>query len=977
MRLSPLYSTRHWLLPSLLAATIVGCDSSVSTSPTAPDVTSQQIENPALPPLFIRGSFNGWGTKDRLMMNDGVLSSKIRLSYGVFEFKFATDSWSQEFVVQAEKDITLDVLSDAQRYDVSSNKAGGKSYLMVTEPGQYLISLNTKTTPFTLSINKTSYVYPADVAPHQGETQQLTFNTYDQKTETATFSSADVDGLKEYVHETTAVLRDPVPSFSVYKEDPKQPYLRSGNTAFDALFALAIDEMKLDAVEVIRDNNYNDGNAIACSCFETGEKWNYVWTRDLAYSAHLSLGFLDPQRVTNSLNFKLSPYRNSVPKAATIAGSSDGLQIIQDTGSGGSWPISTDRVTWAFGATSALNNLTGQARNDFANTAFTALSNTIEIDRQVAFDQATGLYNGEQSFLDWREQSYAPWIKDDLSSMATSKSISTNTGHYQAIKLAKELASELNKPALAKRYAQWQLALKQSINKELWLADKGMYSSLTAGHFDNTPLAKFDWLGQSLAIITGIADDNQRQQILSHYPHGVMGAPVIFPQQPDIGVYHNRAIWPFVTAYGLKAAKVGHNAAVANSAYQTLIRGAAINLSNMENLEWLSAQAMWLEKENPALSGPAINSKRQLWSVAGYLNMVIESLFGIQSTTQGLVIEPLITTKLHQDYFAAQSHITLNNLNWHGKKIDVTLQLPTLGTTAGIYNIASLTLNGKQLDSRPLNDSDLTATNTLKVTLTTPDSPAQSLTLINAKTGPHDEASFAPRTPTFTLKTSDKHNVITIDESSDSSAVIYQVYRNGQLVKPQLSSLTWQDSRHETQACYSVSAIFISSGNASHHSPVQCQNQGKLYRLSAENVTGNQQPENDALLNWGAPKDTLQINSIEIKTKGSYALSWQYHNMQHQINTGITAGVKWMTVRDNSGKSVASGVVQMPHNEAAKAYSTPLISNLDVGSYQIALSDFFNMSYLKNNHSYSGAGGTKGPVNKVDLFGLRVMKIQN
>jgi hypothetical protein len=33
-----------------------------------------------------------------------------------------------------------------------------------------------------------------------------------------------------------------------------------------------------------------------------------------------------------------------------------------------------------------------------------------------------------------------------------------------------------------------------------------------------------------------------------------MGAPVIWPQQQDMPVYHNRAIWPFVTAYGLKAA---------------------------------------------------------------------------------------------------------------------------------------------------------------------------------------------------------------------------------------------------------------------------------------------------------------------------------------------------------------------------------------------------------------------------------------
>jgi hypothetical protein len=42
---------------------------------------------------------------------------------------------------------------------------------------------------------------------------------------------------------------------------------------------------------------------------------------------------------------------------------------------------------------------------------------------------------------------------------------------------------------------------------------------------------KFDWLGQSLAIITGIADPEQARSILAHYPHGPMGAPVIYPQQ--------------------------------------------------------------------------------------------------------------------------------------------------------------------------------------------------------------------------------------------------------------------------------------------------------------------------------------------------------------------------------------------------------------------------------------------------------------
>ncbi|UUZ52876.1 hypothetical protein LP419_27435 [Massilia sp. H-1] len=115
--------------------------------------------------------------------------------------------------------------------------------------------------------------------------------------------------------------------------------------------------MKQNAVARISDGNYNGGAAVDCACFETGEKWHYVWTRDLSYAADLGLALLDPQRVRNSLDFKLSGWRSGVRPQQQAAGSADGLQIIQDTGSGGSWPVSTDRVTWAFGAERVLATL--------------------------------------------------------------------------------------------------------------------------------------------------------------------------------------------------------------------------------------------------------------------------------------------------------------------------------------------------------------------------------------------------------------------------------------------------------------------------------------------------------------------------------------------------------------------------------------------------------------------------------------------
>ena len=51
----------------------------------------------------------------------------------------------------------------------------------------------------------------------------------------------------------------------------------------------------------------------------------------------------------------------------------------------------------------------------------------------------------------------------------------------------------------------------------------------------------------------------------------------------------------------------------------SLMRGAALNLSNMENLEWQTGRN-WVE--DGEFSGPVVNSRRQLWSVAGFLVVI-------------------------------------------------------------------------------------------------------------------------------------------------------------------------------------------------------------------------------------------------------------------------------------------------------------------------------------------------------------------
>ena len=63
------------------------------------------------------------------------------------------------------------------------------------------------------------------------------------------------------------------------------------------------------------------------------------------------------------------------------------------------------------------------------------LKNTIEQDRLIIFDKKTGLYRGEQSFLDWREQSYPLQTSTNVNFIAASKTLSVNVLYYMALKI--------------------------------------------------------------------------------------------------------------------------------------------------------------------------------------------------------------------------------------------------------------------------------------------------------------------------------------------------------------------------------------------------------------------------------------------------------------------------------------------------------------------------------------------------------------
>ena len=805
-------------------------------------------------------------------------------------------------------------------------------------------------------------------------------STYMSGSDTATVSIARRESdTRTYTLSTTATLRDNEPASKqvTFSEQSGQMIVRSGHDIFDALFALAIEETRQNSVSQISDFAFNNGNGVPCECFETGAKWNYVWTRDTAYAVDLGLALVDPERSRNALDFKLSERK-----------SGGNLQIVQDTGSGGSYPVSSDRVVWALGAWEVLKFLEGADRTAFRDRTYEALTNTIAHDRTRIFDARDGLYRGEQSFLDWREQSYPSWTADNTVHIGMSKALSTNVDHAILLEVAAALADEVGDHTNATQYQTWADDLKTAIRAEFWLDSEATLSAMKTTELDASAVHKLDLLGLSLAILRGIVSTSDAESVLSQYPHSKMGPPVLWPQQPGVPIYHNRGIWPFVTAYTLLAAKQSGHDAVFDHDLESLIRGAALNLSNMENFEFLT-QVPWYD-DGP-YSGPVVNSRRQLWSVAGYVGAIVKGVFGLEVSQDGFRVSSYVTPRLHRDYFSNTSVIELKNVGYRGKVIDIEIFLPMEVGSGAAYDIDTVFLNGTSLGDVEITTAMLADQNTISVELIESNTAARSMTIVDNTS---DLTQLrAPIEPSLNSVTQDAGGLRLDYDASGESNVTFRIYRDGSLVADDLPQTSWVDADATNVAgrsyCYAVESVFTSSGHASHHSTPVCYwgpNSERVRDVSVyhfRQVAGGDwawTAGRPHYANWGAQNHVFEL-LFKPHWTGSYRLQLLYGNGAGGLTTGITASVKEVRIFElASGTEVASGTVLMPHLGTWDRWgesSLLQVEDLDADTtYRMTISDDVNMSYFAHFEPYTrGLGGGSDTYNFVNISHVRFLPI--
>ena len=289
-------------------------------------------------------------------------------------------------------------------------------------------------------------------------------------------------------------------------------------------------------------------------------------------------------------------------------------------------------------------------------------------DEQTVYDPATGLVRGETSFIDWREQSHPKWMQcADIYSTLT---LSTSVVHSEAWKSLAGMARALGRKDAA-AYEARARRIDEAVNKYLWMPDKGYYAMYRYGRDNQILNPRAETLGESLAIVWGVADRQRAVSITENNPVTPFGPGVFFPQIPDVPAYHNNSLWPWVDAWWTIAnAKAGNEQGVMQG-FGALVRPAALFCTNKENFV--------LDNGDIATE---LNSSNMLWCLAGNIAITHKVLFGIGFEGDGLSFAPFVPEVMGQSR-------TLSNFKYRNAILNITVE--GYGS-----KIKSFTVNGKE-----------------------------------------------------------------------------------------------------------------------------------------------------------------------------------------------------------------------------------------------------------------------------------------
>ena len=623
------------------------------------------------------------------------------------------------------------------------------------------------------------------------------------------------------------------------------------------------------------------------STLRTGRSWAGVWTRDVSYSTILAMSFIQTEAARKSLACKIN--RRG--------------RIIQDTGTGGSWPCSTDRIIWAVAAWE-IYNVTGDEA--WLDEIYPAIKASLEDDILVDYDPVTGLVKGESSYLDWREQEYPLWM--DPSDIYNSENLGTNCVHYRALRILAEI-DRLRGGSDAGRYDALADAIKDGINRLLWMEDKGYYAQYLYGRQHLTASPRSETLGEALAILWGIASPQQAERICERVCCQDYGTSCFFPNIAGIPPYHNDAMWPFVQAFWMKACAAAGNEKGVLHSIASIWRNAGLYLTNKENM--VIYDGKW--------QGTEINSSNMLWSLSGNLGIFYGVLFGMQYCPDGLHFAPFVPRTM-------EGTRSLSGFAYRNSTLDISVE----GCGSGI---AAFYLDGELHE--PVLDAGLEGAHRIRIVM---DGRIRSKE-INLTAN-----AYSPDTPSC-IRSDDTLNWEAID-----GAKSYRILCNGAFCAETRDNFFRMPDYGE----YQVIALGTNGFESFASEPVNYVN-GNLMLISLEGLAPGAAAPYTQFEGKGYLPLSLQENRevnipVEIAEDGVYAIDFLYANANGPINTQNKCAIRTLW---DGGRRLGALVLPQCGQDAYNIwkYSHPRIVHLDKGlhSFRVSFEDEDNNMNLDIN----------------------------
>lgn len=435
------------------------------------------------------------------------------------------------------------------------------------------------------------------------------------------------------------------------------PKLKTENKIIDRAFRIALGDFTGNIVD------YKNGLlSESAPVIIAGLDYTTPWTRDAAFNTWFAGGLLAPEAAKNSL---LAVLPNEFP-----------LKV-----GGEYW----DAIIWVMGA---WNYFLYTGDMEFLEKTLEVAKNSLAYFEENEFDLKDGLFRGGACFQDGIaaypdkfvskrfRSGILSCIKEEPDFLLASggrlpmKALSTNCLYHLAYTISAKIRQQLKLPVDNELNVKAN-KLKTAVNKYFWNEEKGSYRYLLDA---DDELDRQEGLGQSFAIISGIASHEQTELILKNQyisPHGI---PCVWPQYKryeqignNVFARHSGTIWPQVNSTWAFAVTHAGQAEKGWFELELLAEKACRDMQFVEIYHPFTGMPYGGLQEEPKAKGIVEweSCSRQTWCATGYINMVLTVLCGMRFDESGIEFNPFMPDDMHK--------IELNGLKYRQMLIDISI----------------------------------------------------------------------------------------------------------------------------------------------------------------------------------------------------------------------------------------------------------------------------------------------------------------